>query len=626
MNSSALWQFFTKLKQTNENSFFFKTAYCSEIYDLALRGYGILFKYGLKCFFLSLIHHLTQDTPIDLEYQMWILENEPSTEGLIEQKKISKDFPYRPLISILTPVYNVPSHILENTIKSVLEQTYDNWELCIVDAHSDNQDNRDIILNASKMDTRIKYKFLDNNYGISQNSNIAFSLTNGEFIGLLDHDDLIAPFALYEVVNILNKKPDLDFIYSDRDIISENGENRFSPFFKPDWSPEIMFSGNYLTHLCIIRKKLIEKTGGFSPEADGAQDWDLFLRITDITSKIFHIPKILYHWRLMDSSCSKKGFIAKPFAFYAQQRTLENHLKRRKLSGNVIPFKSGLWRIKWTPNPDLKISIIIPSKNVYLLKSCIESIRKYSSHRNFEIIILDIGFNLQKEFESLEFSPTTNSVTIVPHNDALNIAKVRNLGAHKAKGDILLFLDENLEVISSDWLDEMAGWSIQNGIGIVGAKVLTHENKIAHAGVVLGLAGIVGNPFKYAEEDTWGPFGSSEFYRNYLAVNGSCLMITRKLFEQFGGFDEEFQVLGSDIDLGIRLYESNFRNVFTPFARLKIRDISHELSMSTDIDQQLIDYIRFYKKYKKYILQNDPYFNKNLSLIHTVPTIKTISI
>lgn len=624
VNKCIICQFLKKFKQANADSFFFKAAYCNNIYDLVVRGYEILYNYGMKCFFLSIIHHFTHDTPIDLEYQIWILNNEPSIDCLVEQKNKSKEFSYYPLISIIIPVYIVPSHILENTIKSVLEQTYDNWELCIVNANSDNQDTNDIILNISKYDKRIKYKFLDKNYGISQNSNIALTLTNGDFVGLLDHDDLLAPFALYEVVNILNENPDLDFIYSDRDSISENGKNRISPFFKPDWSPEIMFSGNYLTHFCIIRKHLIEKTGGFSPEMDGAQDWDLFLKITDITDKIFHIPKILYHWRLMDSSCSKKGFDAKPFACMAQQRTLENHLKRRKLSGNIVSFKSGLWQVKWRLSPDLKISIIILSKNINLLKSCIESLRKNSSHRNIEIIVVDVSFNVQIKFETREHSLTINSVTTVPYNDAFNIAKARNLGANKANGDIFVFLDETLEILSPDWLEEMGGWSIQDGIGIVGAKILTPDNKILHAGVILGLAGIVGNPFKGAEEYTWGPFGSSEFYRNYLAVNGSCMMITRKLFEKFGGFDEEFGVFGSDIDFGLRLSELNFRNVFTPFARFKKHDLPPELQISTDLDQQFYDYIRFYKKYKKYILNTDPYFNNNLSLTNTIPTIKRV--
>jgi len=623
VNECIIWQFFKKFKQINADSFFFKAAYCNNIFDLAVRGCEIIHNYGIKCFFFSIIHHFTQDTPLDLEYQFWILNNEPSIDCLVEQKNKSKEFSYRPLISIITPVYNIPSHILENTIQSVLEQTYDNWELCIVDASPGNQDTKNVILNNSIKDKRITYKFLDKNYGISQNSNIAFSLTHGDFIGLLDHDDLLAPFALYEVVNILNENPDLDFIYSDRDSISENGENRINPFFKPDWSPEIMFSGNYLTHLCIIRKHLIEKIGGFSPEMDGAQDWDLFLKITDITDKIFHIPKILYHWRLMDSSCSKRGFDAKSFAYKAQQRTLENHLKRRKLSGNIYPFKSGLWQVKWRLSPDLKISIIILSENINSLKSCIESIRRNSFHHNFEIIVVDVSFNMQKNFETYEPSLAKNSVTTVLYNDRFNIAKARNIGANKANGDIFVFLGENLEVLSPDWLEEMGGWSVQDGIGIVGAKILTCDNKILHAGVILGLAGIVGNPFKGAKEDAWGPFGSSEFYRNYLAMNGSCMMIRRKLFEQFGGFDEEFGVFGSEIDLGLRLSESNFRNVFTPFARFKNHDLPPELSISTDLDQQFYDYIKFYKKYKKYILNTDPYFNNNLSLTNTIPTIKT---
>ncbi len=551
------------------------------------------------------------------QYDIWILKNEPTCSDLKKQKEDSLQFDYRPLISVLTPVYNPPPGILEAAIESVIEQTYDNWEMCLVDGGSEDTEIRGILNKFSRKDPRIKVTFLKENMGISGNSNIALSSAKGEYIALLDHDDLLAPFAFFEMAKVLNEKPSLDFLYSDRDLVKENGK-RFNPLFKPDWSPEIMLSVNYLTHLCLIRKSLVDRIGGFLSETDGAQDWDLFLRIIEKTQKIQHVPKVLYHWRVLDTSCSIRGDEAKPYIVEAQHVTLKNHLQRQGLFADVIFVPPGLWRIKWLVTNQYKVSIIIPTKdNFKFLRPCIESILTKSTYHNFEIIIIDTG---SKEETSLEYYHKLNLnpiIRIVNYNKPFNYSAVNNLGAQHATGDIMLFLNDDTEVITSDWIEEMIGWIQRKEIGVVGAKLLKPDRSIQHAGVIMGMHGFANHVFAGTYENYTGPFGSTEWYRDYLAVTAACIMIRRELFEEVGGFNEAFTLMGSDVELCLRIHGKGYRVVYTPFAKLK----HHEAATRGNYIPPH-DFLESYKHYVSFLRNGDPYYNTNLSLWSTIPRIK----
>ncbi|MFZ3383347.1 MAG: glycosyltransferase family 2 protein [Candidatus Methanoperedens sp.] len=553
-------------------------------------------------------------------YEIWISCNEPNEDELKQQRVDAKKFNYIPLISIITPVYNTTPNILKETIQSVLKQTYDNWELCIVDGNSKGEELKNILTDFSQIDKRIHVNFLDQNLGISGNSNKALQFAKGEFISLLDHDDLLAPFAIFEMVKTLNQDPELDFIYSDKDIISEDGKQRLEPLFKPDWSPEIMLSTNYLTHLCVIRKSLVDKMGGFLSDTDGAQDWELFMRVMENTNKIHHISKILYHWRESETSCALAGSTAKPYIFDAQRNVLHNHLKRLGKSAELILIPPGIWRIKWAIKVKDKISIIIPTKdNIKKLKPCVESILNKSSYQNFEIIIIDTG---SKEPESLAYNnkiSINTKIKIINYNKQFNYSAVNNLGEKYATGEILLFLNDDTEVITSDWLEEMAGWIQQDEIGVVGAKLLKPDNTIQHAGVILGMQGFAGHPFAGAKDNFNGPFGSTEWYRDYLAVTGACMMIRKKVFEEAGGFSESFILMGSDVELCLRIGKKGYRIVCTPFAKL----VHHEASTRNKyIPPQ--DFILSYEYYEHFLKKRDPYYNINLSLWNTIPSIRML--
>jgi GT2 family glycosyltransferase len=591
-------------------------------FDLSSKGLRILLNEGFNGFkreSSQYLQHRMKICKTPKDYELWIRNNEPTEEELIKQTEMSRAHRYKPLISIITPVYNTKPQILEDAIESVLEQTYQNWELCLVEGKSSDSQIRETLDKYSSKDTRISVRFLENNLGISENSNLALELAKGEFIALFDHDDLLAPFALHEVVTALNKDNDLDFIYSDMDLIDEKGKQRFHPLFKADWSPEIMYSANYLTHLSIFRRSLIDEVGDFLKETDGAQDWDLFFRITEKTNKIYHISKILYHWRVSDTSCAIEGEKAKPYVVNTQRIAISNHLDRQGLAGDVIRNENGYWRIKWKINDKNKVSIVIPTKdNLKKLNKCLTTILDKTSYENYEIVVIDTGSVLKGVLEYYDSISKNPRIKIYNYDKKFNYSAVNNFGAKKASGEILVFLNDDTEVITSDWLEEMIGWVEQNKIGIVGAKLLKPNGTIQHAGVILGLSGFAGHPFAGAYERTDGPFGSTEWYRDYLAVTGACMMIRKKVFEEIGEFNESFLLNGSDVELCLRARMKGYRIMYTPFANL----LHHEAATRGKYVPPE-DFITSYKYYEPFIKKTDPYYNPNLSLWCLIPRIKS---
>jgi len=550
-------------------------------------------------------------------YPQWIAENEPSHEELNQQREISKNFLYSPCISIITPVYNTSPDILTRTIQSVLDQTYENWEFCIVDGNSGNPDVKALINRFSESDPRFLVKYLQENQGISGNSNIAISMATGDFILFLDHDDTLAPFALYEIVNALNQNDTLDLLYSDRDLLSEDGTYRFDPLFKPDWSPEMLLSVNYLAHLCVVRRSILDTVGVLDTEMDGAQDWDLFFRVTEKADNIYHIPKILYHWRTGSNSCATRGQDAKPYIVHAQKKAIERHLERCNRQGTVIILPQGWGRVQWDLISEPLVSIIIPTKNLNLLRNCLESLFSVTDYQNYEIIIIDTGLDPAIDPAFLKKLSNLQNLKIIRYEKPFNYSAVNNTGSQYAKGEILLFLNDDTRVISTDWLSEMVSWSLQGDIGVVGAKLLYPDKTIQHAGVVLGLTGFAGYPFQACADHTMGLFGSTDWYRNYSAVTGACLMVRRDIFEEVGGFKEDFILCGSDVEFCLRVRNKGYRILYNPFVILE-----HWESASRGSDIPRGDFLTSYQYYSSILESGDPYYNPNLSLWDCTPNLK----
>ncbi|MFC2025808.1 glycosyltransferase [Chloroflexota bacterium] len=549
-------------------------------------------------------------------YATWMKNHEPGRFELSRQRKICQEFSKQPLISIITPVYNPAPDVLRDTIQSVMAQTYPIWELCLADGKSDIPGVRQVLKDYAERDARINVEYLSENLGISGNSNAALKIAQGEFVALLDHDDLLAPDMLYNIVSKLESNPDVDVIYFDEDKISAKKKTRNSPWFKPSvWSPDLLLSTNYLMH-AVIRRSLINDVGSFNPSMDGAQDWDLALRITEKTQKLVHIPRVLYHWRQVPGSAASDAF-AKPWALEVQQRCIQAHLDRLGSARARVDYPdTGHIRVHWPVSGD-KVSIIIPTKDkVDILKTCLNSIFEQTTYPNYEILLIDnqsTEEETQKYYESLSTHP---NLKIIHYDKQFNYQKMNNMGVQHASGNVFIFLNNDTEIIEPDWLEELVGWAERLKVGVVGTKLLRPDGKIQHAGIIIGLGGHGSHVFEGGEEGTYGPFGSSEWYRDYQAVTGACMAVRREVFESLGGFDEAYQVGYGDIDLCLRAYDAGFRIFYTPYARV----IHHE-GATRRLSQPPSDVLRASVRMYEHIKAGDPFFNPNLSNRYRLPKI-----
>lgn len=579
------------------------------------KGLGYLKRNGLR----STIQRVKLKgvaAPSNENYLTWIKENE---QWDIEQiKKESSRFVYRPKISILMPVYNVEQKWLEKCIQSVQAQFYDNWELCISDDASTDPNVKKILDKFLASDTRIKVVYRPENGHISKATNSALEIATGEFIALLDNDDELAPIALYEVVKLLNENKKLDLIYSDEDKIDMQG-NRFEPAFKPDWSPDLLLGTNYISHLGVYRRSIVEEIGGFRAGLEGSQDYDLVLRFTEKTSaeKIAHIPKILYYWRVLPTSTAADQS-TKGYAFEAGRQALEDALARRNIKGTVTHAAgNGLFDVNYDLLSKDLVSIIIPTKNGYDdMKRCLTSIVQKTTYENYEIIVADNGSTdvkmneLYKEFkEKLSERITIESIDI-----PFNYSRINNIAAKKASGKYLLFLNNDTEVITTDWLERMISFAQLNRIGCVGAKLYYPNHTIQHAGVILGLGGAAGHGHHTFPRGDFGYFGKLEINVNYLAVTAACLMIKKVDFDAVNGFEEELTVAFNDVDLCLKVHNLNRDNIW-----LHGVELFHYESQSRGHEDTPEKLKRFQKetalmesKWGNYV-EKDPYYNPNLT-------------
>lgn len=548
-------------------------------------------------------------------YRLFIAKREPSPKELLLQSKVK--FPFSPKISIICPIWNTPENFLTEMIESVISQTYSNWELCLSDGNSTKEHIRRILNNYKNRDNRIKVKFLDKNLGISGNSNEALNLAIGDYIGLLDHDDMLAPFALFEVIKALNENPNADFIYSDEDQISEDGKKRFFPHFKPDFSPDTLRSHNYICHLSIFKKELLSNIGFFREGYEGSQDYDLILRASEKAENIVHVPKILYHWRISQNSTALWTG-SKTYAHASAKKALEDHLKRVGLDGKVDDgLSQGSYKITYNINKNLLVSIIIPNKDHEEdLKRCIYSIMEKSTYKNFDIIIVENNSEYSSTFKFYDSLVLKyDNIKIIEWNKPFNYSSVNNYAVEFAKGDILLFLNNDTEVINNDWLEIMLEHVQRKEVGAVGAKLYYPNNTIQHGGVIIGIAGPAGHSHKGFSRNLCGYMNRLCVIQNLSAVTGACFMIRKEVFKEAGGFDENIKIAFGDVDLCLKIRTKKYLVVWTPFAELyhyesKTRGYEDTPEKRKRFNEEIE---LFHNKWRDILEKGDPYYNINLT-------------
>ena len=545
-------------------------------------------------------------------------KNRKKTNYNLEIKK----FKITPRISFIMATYKSNERYLSECIESVLAQKYKNWELCIADdASPDNNLTRSIIEKYAKKDKRIKYVFREKNGHISEATNSALKLATGEYITMIDHDDVVASDALFEFVKILNNEDtkNAKLIYSDEDKMTKDGK-RFGPYFKPDFSPDTFNSIMYIGHLSLYKKDILEKIGAFSSEYIGCQDYEMIRRfINEIDySEIVHIPKILYHWRMAEGSLAESPD-NKSYAFENAQKAIFNDLAKKGRNFNIEKgIFPGTYVVEYIPEKEDFISIIICLKDkVEYLKNLIESIKENTTYKNYELIIVDNNSEENETFKYLSKIKKEKNIKIIRIEEEFNFAKLNNRAVSYAKGDYLLFLNNDMELITPDWLERMLGFAQQSHIGAVGGKLLYEDDTIQHAGVILGFGneGLAAHVWSGENKDHSGYYGSSMVPYNFSAVTAACLMISKIKFNLVNGFDEEYKVAYNDVDFCLKLREKGYYNVLVPQVKLY-----HYESKSRGIEntpEKLERYYgeirRFRKKWDKYI-KNDPFYNINLSL------------
>lgn len=546
---------------------------------------------------------------------------EPHAEELKRQSIESCQWTVRPSFSIVTAVYRPPLQVLAETVHSVLHQTYDNWIWNIADASGDDQVWQ-CLLQFATGEPRLRVTRLTENKSISENFNAALREAKNDFAVLLDHDDTLAPHALFEAASWIRNHPEVDFLYSDSDKIDEKGKRCF-PFFKPDWSPEAMLSINLMSQLSIFRRSLLDRVGYFSKEMDGAQDWDLFLRIAEETNRIAHIPKILYHWRKSAVSTAQSTD-NKPAVRLAQAQAIGAHLARIGIAEPEVKFdsKHPVFHAHpittWKMRAARQVSIVIPSLNhAGVLQCCLDSLFNLTNYPDYEIVLVDTGSTQPEAWSLYERYEKEHRFRVIRYEGDFNFGKACNTGAHSAEGSLLLFLNNDTEILDADWLERMAQCFEIPEVGVVGARLLYPEGSIQHAGVIVGMGGLAAHVFSNRNENITTIFGSDGWYRNYSAVTAACMMVSRSVFEQQKGFDEEFRLNWSDVDLCLRIRGAGYRIVYTPLARL----IHHE-SMTHRRRIPRSDFLRAAEKWLTILRDGDPYFNPNLSYRELSPYFK----
>ena len=527
-------------------------------------------------------------------------------------------FDYRPLISIVVPLFNTPYQFLSELVDSVKAQTYDHWELCFADG-SDNLSEKTAkyLQIAQESEPRIKYKKLDKNLGISGNTNAAIELSTGEYIALLDHDDLLHPSALFEVVKVINEQ-NADFIYTDEVTFSKKTSHAFNHHFKPDFSPDLLRSYNYICHLTVFSKKLTEVTGLFRSECDGSQDYDMILRLTEQAKKIVHIPRILYFWRASATSTAN-DVAAKPYTMTAAKKALADHLQRLGLKGTVSDAKiPTTYRIRYQLNGTPLVSILIPNMDhIDILDRCIQSIEKKSTYTNYEIIIIENNSRKDTTFEYYDFiTGKYDNIRVIRWEGIFNYSAINNFAFQEAKGEYYVLLNNDIEIITPQWIEEMLMYVQRDDVGAAGALLYYPDDTVQHAGVILGIGGIAGHSHKHYRRGDPGYMSRLTLVQDLSAVTAACMMVKASVIREVNGLDEKLQVAFNDVDLCMKIRQKGYLIVFTPYAEAYHHESKSRGQENTPEKVKRFngEVQYFHDKWGYFEDHPDPYYNPNLTL------------
>ena len=576
------------------------------------KGLRYLKHYGPKEFWIRLCERME---PEEVPYGPWFEKHKPSAEELERQRK--KKWKNPPLISVAVPAYRTPPGFLEQMILSVKEQTYPHWELCIVNASRGEDGMEQVLGRYAGGDERIRVKNLEENLGIAGNTNEALEMARGEFVGLLDHDDLLAPQALFRIAEALTADPQADAVYTDEDKVTTDLSEHFQPHFKPDFNLDLLRSNNYITHFFVVRTRLAREAGGFRREFDGAQDYDFIFRCTEEAKKVLHVPEVLYHWRTHKASTADNP-ASKMYAFEAGKRAIEAHLARCGQEGTVSLRKDlGFYRVEYPVQGEPLVSILIPNRDQKeTLEKCLNSIWEKSTYNNYEILIVENNSSSPEIFDYYREIEKRPGVQILTWKEGFNYSAINNFGEKSAAGDYLLFLNNDVEVINPRWIEELLGNCQRKEVGIVGAKLYYPDDTIQHAGTVIGIGGIAGHAFLNMPRSRTGYLHKASLQMDLSAVTAACMMMKRQVFKQLGGFEERLSVAFNDVDLCLRTVQAGYLVVYNPEVELY-----HYESKSRGAEDSEEKVRRFQKeiefmrcRWMDLLKKGDPYYNRNLTL------------
>jgi GT2 family glycosyltransferase len=538
-------------------------------------------------------------------FRRWIERNTPRPPDLERLTQKAAALTWRPRISVVTPVYNTDPQYLRACIDSVRSQIYTEWELCLADDASPREETRSVLREYD--DPRIRVRYLARNSQISAASNAALALATGEYVALLDHDDELTPDALFEIARFLNEHRDADMIYSDEDKLDAAGA-RCDPYFKPDWSPEHFLSTMYTCHLMVVRTRMLEEAGGFRQGYEGAQDYDLVLRLMERTDRIYHLPRILYHWRKAPGSAASEN-AAKPWAIDSGRKALQDYVRRQGSAAEVCRGSApGLFRIKQAVVGQPLVSIILPTRGTGdLVLRSVRSLAEHTSYGKFEVVVASDG-PLSAELRDV-LGSLTSRIVDYRGPGAFNFSHKINAAAREARGDHLLLLNDDVEAVEDDWLSALLEYSQQQPVGAVGAKLLYPDGRLQHAGILIGVCGIAAHAFHQHAGSSVGYASSAVRPGNFSAVSAACLMTRREVFEAVGGMDERLAIDFNDVDYCLRVRKAGYRIVFTPYARL----VHHESASTGSRAPSPAEAALMREKWGA-VLEQDPYYNPNLSV------------
>ena len=561
--------------------------------------------------------------PVRRDYAAWIEQYDRlSDEDCQIFRHAVERFSSRPLISILLPVYNTQPAYLERAIQSVIGQLYPHWELCISDDSSTAPAVHKILERAAKSDSRIKVTYRDTNGHIAENTNSALRLASGDYVGVLDHDDELATHALFWFADEIRKHPDAAIIYCDEDKLDAGGE-RSAPLFKPDWNPALITAQNYVCHLTIYRRALLERAGGFRAGFEGSQDHDLLLRCADLVEpgQIRHIPRVLYHWRAhAGSTAAEIGLEGKPYAWGAGARAIQEHFGRRGIEATVRPSAGQFYQVDYaSPSPAPKVTVIIPTAlKLEFVEQSLTSVLRQTTYPNVEFIVTTDRQRLQGAAQKnfIEKLTTDPRVRLLVYDELpFNYSRTNNRAAQDSDARIICFLNDDVEVITPAWLENLVARVMQPGVGAVGAMLYYPTDTIQHAGVILGMGGVAGHPFLNLPRGSKGYFGRAILEQDLSCVTAACMVMRREAFDAAGGFDEELAIAFNDVELCIRLRQKGWRIIWTPTVEMYHHESTsvgkHNAPHRHALFQQEVKLMR--ERWGD-LLDADPFYNPNLSL------------